>query len=121
MDDGGCTPGENLTDQRTGRAVAFEGRLVSVGFTGGSIPEVPLNHLLLRNYAVLGLYLTRYRTEDLALLRSVHDEVVAGALAGTLTPRVHRVVSIEELLEGLSLLADRTVIGRVVVDLGAGE
>jgi len=98
------------------RALAFEGRLVSVGFTGG-IPTVPLNHLLLRNYSVLGLHLTRYRTEDPTLLQTVHDEVVAGALAGTLTPRVHRVVGIEDLLEGLSLLADRTVIGRVVVDL----
>ncbi len=39
------------------RCVAFEGRIVLVGFTGGAIGQVPANHVLLRNYSVVGLHL----------------------------------------------------------------
>src|SRR5215210_6052815 len=38
------------------RCVAFEGRIVIVGFTSGSIADAPTNHLLVKNYSVLGLH-----------------------------------------------------------------
>ncbi len=58
------------------RCVAFEGRIVLVGFTGGVLGQVPANHVLLRNYSVLGLHLAAYRRENPALLRTVHDTLV---------------------------------------------
>ena len=58
------------------RCVAFEGRIVLVGFTGGAIGQVPADHVLLRNYSVLGLHLAVYRRENPALLRAVHDTLV---------------------------------------------
>jgi NADPH2:quinone reductase len=55
------------------RSVAFEGRIVLAGFTGGSPGELAANHLLLRNYAVLGLHLASYRRANPAPLRAPHD------------------------------------------------
>lgn len=97
------------------RATAFEGRIVTVGFTAGAIPSVPLNHVLLKNYAVLGLHAGAYRRENPELLRATHDEVVALWAEGSLAPHVHREVPFDDAVAGLELLASRSVIGRVVL------
>ena len=68
------------------RCVAFEGRIVLVGFTGGVLGQVPANHVLLRNYSVLGLHLAAYRRENPALLRTVHDTLVGMCAEGADQP-----------------------------------
>jgi NADPH:quinone reductase len=102
------------------RCVAFEGRLVAVGFAGGSLPVAPVNHLLLRNYAVIGLHLAAYRRQDPALLRRLHDEVVHLAGQGRIAPAVHGELPFDRAPEGLAMLADREVVGRVVLSRQPG-
>lgn len=97
------------------RATAFEGRIVTVGFTAGTIPSVPLNHVLLKNYAVLGLHGGAYRRTNPGLLRTTHDAVVELWATGSLTPRLHRELPFDDAVAGLELLAGRSVIGRVVL------
>lgn len=99
------------------RCVAFEGRLVTVGFAGGDVPGLPVNHALLRNYSVVGLHLARYRTEAPEVLRTIHDEVVALAESGHVDPPIHASLPFEQAPEALDLLARREVIGRVVLTL----
>src|SRR3954447_23577244 len=55
--------GGDIFDQSR-RCIAFEGRLVVVGFTSGRIPEAPANHLLVKNYSVVGLHWGLYRKMD---------------------------------------------------------
>lgn len=100
------------------RAVAFEGRLVVVGFAAGAIPSVPANHLLLRNYSVVGLYLGRYRTEDPSYLRDVHDELVALVRRGAIAPAIHAALPMDRAPDALRLLSAREVVGRVVLRTG---
>src|SRR5579875_291487 len=97
------------------RAVAFEGRIVVVGFTGGAIGAVPANHVLLRNYSVLGLHLASYRREDPGHLRAVHAELVRAWRAGAVDPPIHAVLPFEDAVAGLRLLAGREAVGRVVL------
>lgn len=99
---------------RLRRCVAFEGRLVTVGFTSGALPAVPVNHVLLRNYSVVGLHLAPYRRHDPALLRRVHDELVRLHAAGVVVPPVTE-VPFERAPEALDMLARREVVGRVVL------
>jgi NADPH2:quinone reductase len=102
------------TFDRARRAVAFEGRIVVLGFTGG-IPEVRANHVLLRNYSVVGLHLATYRRAEPALLRAVHAELLELWAAGRIAPHVHRELPFDGAVEGLGLIADRSAIGRVVL------
>ncbi len=101
--------------ERLRRCVGFEGRMVVVGFSGGRIGSFPANHVLLRNYSVVGLYLSRYRRENPDLLASVHSELVAPWSRGALEPPVQRVMRFEEAPASLALLARREVVGRVVL------
>jgi NADPH2:quinone reductase len=100
---------------RVRRAVAFEGRIVVVGFTGGAVADLPVNHVLLRTYGVLGLHLAAYRREDPAALRAMHAEVVGLWARGLVAPRLHRVLPFEQAPGALDLLARREVVGRIAL------
>jgi NADPH2:quinone reductase len=108
--------GEQFESAR--RCVAFGGRLVVVGFTSGTIPSVPANHVLLRNYSVVGLHLVAYRRHDPALLRRVHEALLDLLAAGRIAPHIHAVLPFESLVEALRLVAERRVIGRVALSCG---
>jgi NADPH2:quinone reductase len=108
--------GGALFDQAR-RCVAFEGRIVVVGFTSGRVPQVPANHVLLRSYSVVGLHLAAYRRENPALLRAIHAEVVDLCARGVAVPRLARVLPFGRAPEALGLLARREAIGRVSLGL----
>ncbi len=67
------------TFDRSRRCIAFEGRIVVVGFAGGRIAEAPTNHLLVKNYGVLGLHWGGYRRLHPELVHRCHEELVAPA------------------------------------------
>jgi NADPH:quinone reductase len=100
---------------RSRRCVAFGGRIVVAGFAGGAIPQIPANHVLLRNYAVVGLHLAAYRRQEPALLRSVHEELLALLRAGAIDPPIDSVLPFERAPEGLRRLAERRAVGRIAL------
>ena len=97
------------------RCVAFEGRVVLTGFTSGAFGEIAANHVLLRNYSVVGLHLALYRRENPALLRDVHEQLLGLYEAGAIRPQLYRELPFDQAPAGLDLLASREVIGRVVL------
>jgi len=64
---------------------------------------------------VVGLHLVRYRQEDPALLRAVHDKLIALWSAGSIAPQIYRELPFDQAPAGLSLLSGREAIGRVVL------
>jgi NADPH2:quinone reductase len=98
------------------RAVAWEGRLVVVGFVGGDIPAIRANYLLVKNIAALGLQLSDYRDRRPDLCRAAQAEVFALCAAGRLRPRVARTLPLEDFRELLRLLAEAAVSGKLLID-----
>ena len=49
------------TYQRSTKCIAFEGRIVLIGFAGGEIQQARLNHPLVKNYSIIGLHWGLYR------------------------------------------------------------
>lgn len=97
------------------RCVAFEGRVVVLGFTSGELSQVPAGHVLGHNYTVTGLHLALYRRQDPALLRRVHDELIKLYASGLIAPQIYRELPFDQAPTGLALLDERQVIGRVVL------
>ncbi|MQA35701.1 NADPH:quinone oxidoreductase family protein [Modestobacter roseus] len=97
------------------RCVAFEGRIVVVGFTSGRIPEVPASHVLVKNYSVVGLHWGLYRRHDPALIGSVHEELCRLFTAGEIAPLVGDVRPLAELPQAMAAIADRATVGKVVL------
>ncbi|MBL1100376.1 NADPH:quinone oxidoreductase family protein [Streptomyces coffeae] len=97
------------------KCVAFEGRIVVVGFASGVVPQAALNHALVKNYAILGLHWGLYNTKDPAAVRSCHDELTKLAAQGTVRPLVSERVPLADAADAVQRVADGVTTGRVVV------
>ena len=96
------------------KCVAFEGRILVVGFTSGTIPAPALNHALVKNYSIVGLHWGLYRTRGTALVRACYDELVRLADAGVVAPLVSERVGLDDVPDALSRLGAGRTVGRVV-------
>ncbi len=102
------------------RCVAWEGRIVVVGFASGRIPRAPANLLLVKNCAVMGVYTGAYRRREPARYRAALDELFAWWGEGRLRPHVSRRFPLERAAEALRVLMDRAATGKVVLTVGGG-
>ncbi|MEV6131802.1 NADPH:quinone oxidoreductase family protein [Streptomyces violaceusniger] len=97
------------------KCVAFEGRIVVVGFASGVVPQAALNHALVKNYAILGLHWGLYNTHDPAAVRACHEELTKLAAQGTVKPLVSERVPLDGAADAVQRVADGVTTGRVVV------
>jgi NADPH2:quinone reductase len=102
------------------RSLAIGGRLAVVGFTGGSIPELKVNRLLLRNLTVVGVEMVAMDQEFPGTVRMVNDAVEALAAEGSIKPLVGVTLPFDEAAEALRILERREAIGKVVVEVRPG-
>jgi NADPH2:quinone reductase len=100
------------------RCVAFEGRIVVVGFTSGSIADAPTNHLLVKNYSVVGLHWGLYNKVAPELVRETHNGLVELYQNGEIDPLIFEAVPFEEVPEALGLLGSRKTYGKLVTTPG---
>jgi acyl dehydratase len=100
--------------QRSTKCIAFEGRILVIGFAGGQIQSAALNHALVKNYSIVGLHWGLYAKMNPALMRVCHDELSRLAADGAIKPLVSERLALEEVADGLQRLADGTTVGRVV-------
>ncbi|CAM3635625.1 Quinone oxidoreductase 1 [Tsukamurella ocularis] len=96
------------------KVIAVEGRILVVGFAGGSIPTLAVNHALLKNYSVVGFRLQPFR-EDPEYLRRVHGELVTLHAAGMIAPLVSQQLPLSEAAAAVARLGERGVLGRIVL------
>ncbi|MFE0458498.1 NADPH:quinone oxidoreductase family protein [Kitasatospora sp. NPDC058965] len=97
------------------KCVAFEGRIVVVGFASGTIPSPPLGHALVKNYSVLGLHWGLYNAKDPAAVLACHEELGKLAAAGTVKPLISERLPLERAAEGVQRVAEGASTGRVVI------
>ncbi len=102
------------TYQRTTKCVAFEGRIVVIGFAGGEIQSAALNHALVKNYSILGLHWGLYNRIDPGAVRACHEELTRLADQGAIRPLVSERLGLDEVRDGVQRLGDGLTVGRVV-------
>ncbi|RBY87683.1 NADPH:quinone oxidoreductase family protein [Blastococcus sp. TF02A-30] len=106
--------GGDVFDKST-KCIAFEGRLVVVGFTSGRIPEAKANHLLVKNYSVVGLHWGLYRKHEPAIFGEVHEQLTRLVAEGSVDPLVGEVLPLDQAPAALARLASRDTVGKVVL------
>jgi NADPH2:quinone reductase len=106
--------GDRFTDSL--RSLNPDGRLVVVGFTGGSIPEVKVNRLLLSNIDVVGAGWGGYigkRPEVVAEIGQALDALIE---SGHVAPVVGARLPLEQAADALALIDGRVATGKVVLE-----
>lgn len=99
------------------RSLRIGGRGVVVGFAGGSIPEVKVNRLLLRNLTLTGITMDVMETEHPGTLARVRNGVQQLLDAGRLHPAIGATYPMEKASDALAALEQRTAVGKVVVEI----
>lgn len=103
------------TYQRSTKCIAFEGRLLVVGFAGGEVQSAALNHALIKNYSILGLHWGLYNQFDPGAVKDCHEDLTRMVAAGTLRPLVSQRVALSDAADALQRLGDGSTVGRVVI------
>ncbi|MDX3452802.1 NADPH:quinone oxidoreductase family protein [Streptomyces sp. ME02-8801-2C] len=100
---------------QSAKAVAFEGRIVVVGFASGAIPSPGLNHALVKNYSILGLHWGLYNTKNPKLVQHCHEQLTELAAQGAIRPLVSERVPLSGASAAVQRVADGATTGRVAV------
>jgi NADPH2:quinone reductase len=106
--------GGDVFDKST-RCIAFEGRILVVGFTSGRIPEVRAGHVLVKNYAVVGLHWGLYPERDPAGVAAAQTEIYRLYAAGKLKPLISARLPMAEAPAAMTRVASRGSTGKIVL------
>jgi len=101
--------------ERSTKCIAFEGRLVVIGFTSGKIPTYRANHVLIKNYSVVGLHWGFYRLMNPEKIKQGWNELMDLFRQGGLKPHVGATFDMPRVAEAMHLLLSRQSSGKIVL------
>jgi NADPH2:quinone reductase len=99
------------------RLMNWGGRMLPVGFASGTIPSVPMNLLLLKNYSIVGVYWGAWSERHPAASIAADEQVFNWIAEGKLKPHVSAVLPLEEFRTAMEQVQERKAQGRVVLKL----
>ena len=97
------------------RSCLPEGRILAIGFASGDVPQIPANHLLVKNLSVIGFNIGAYLSFRPEVVRDSLSTLFDWFCAGAIEPHISHVLPLERAAEGLELLRTRTATGKVVI------
>ena len=106
--------GGDVYDRST-KCIAFEGRIIIVGFTSGRIPEAKANHVLVKNYAVVGLHWGAYQLRNPALVAEATRTLFEMYGEGQIKPVISATYPLSEAPQALKAVASGGTTGKVLL------
>lgn len=108
--------GGDVFDEST-HCIAWGGRLLVIGFASGRIPRIDVNWPLIKGYAIVGVRAGEFGRRDPVLGRENLAALDALARDGRIRPHIHARLPLERANEAQALLAERKVVGKVVLEI----
>ncbi|HVC77626.1 MAG TPA: NADPH:quinone oxidoreductase family protein [Candidatus Micrarchaeaceae archaeon] len=106
--------GGDVYDRST-KCIAFEGRIVLVGFTSGRIPQAAANHVLIKNYSVVGLHWGLYRKRAPQLIPVAEKALLDLYLQGKIKTHISTRFPLKQAPRALAMVAEGKSTGKVVL------
>ncbi|MGY4358160.1 NADPH2:quinone reductase [Bradyrhizobium sp. i1.7.7] len=103
--------------EQMARLMKWDGRLMPIGFAGGEIPQIPMNLPLLKNYAIIGVFLGAWAEKFSAEAARMNDTLMQLLADGKIRPHIDRVLPLEEAGDAMRAVANRAVLGRIVLKI----
>src|SRR5437899_1950710 len=108
--------GGDVYDRST-KCIAFEGRIVIVGFTSGRIPQAAANHVLVKNYSVVGLHWGLYSKRAPELIPLAAKALLELYEAGKIKPYISTRLPLSEAPRALASVAEGNSTGKVILSV----
>jgi NADPH:quinone reductase len=99
------------------RATKPEGRILTIGFASGQVPQIPANILLVKNLTVMGLYYGGYQNFAPDVQKASLATLLDWYAAGSLHPHISHILPFDQLHQGMNLLRTRAATGKVVITM----
>lgn len=100
------------------RSVAWEGRILIIGFAAGRIPQIPANIVLVKNIDVIGFYWGSYQLYKPDVPRESFKQLFQMFDEGKLNPHVSQTFDLKDAPRALEFLKQRKSTGKVVLTMG---
>jgi NADPH2:quinone reductase len=97
------------------KCIAFEGRLLVVGFAGGRIPSIAANRILLKNMSVVGVHWGMYQTLGSPLVDQWMSALLTMYGKGQVWPVIYKTYPLAEAARALAAIASRESYGKVIL------
>lgn len=97
------------------RCIAWNGRLLVVGFASGTIPQYPANLALLKGCAVVGVFYQAFSEKQPADARQNIEELMQMVADGSIQPKIDKAFPLEQSIDALKYVAARRAMGKVTV------
>lgn len=104
------------TFDKSRKCIAFDGRLLPIGFACGTIPTVPANHVLIKNYSIVGVHFGYFRKLFPERVKQEHTELMNLYKNRSINPLIYKQYSFEEVPEALNQLGSRQTWGKLIVN-----
>ncbi|HXY98838.1 MAG TPA: NADPH:quinone oxidoreductase family protein [Stellaceae bacterium] len=99
------------------RSVAWEGRLIVIGFAGGRVSQIPANLVLVKNIDIIGFFWGSYRLHKPELMAQSYEQLFRWFAEGKLKPHISHRLPLAEAAAALALIKTRKSTGKVVLTL----
>lgn len=96
------------------KCIAFEGRILIIGFAGGTIQTPGLNHALIKNYSIIGLHWGLYKQYNQQAMHECHAELTRLADSGAIKPMISERLPFADVADGIGRLGEGKTVGRIV-------
>ena len=106
---------ENLAELAL-RATSWRGRFLTVGYSSGTIPKMPLNLLLLKGCDLLGVFWGEALEREPKQTNANISQVFTWIAEGKLNPTIQQTFSLAETKTALNKIANRQAIGKIVIE-----
>jgi NADPH2:quinone reductase len=100
--------------RKSTKCIAFEGRILIVGFASGDIPSAAVNHALVKNYSIVGLHWGLYERMAPGLIPACHVELTRLVAVGAIRPLISERLTLADVPDGLRRLGTGDTTGRIV-------
>jgi NADPH2:quinone reductase len=97
------------------RSLGWEGRYLVIGFAAGEIPKLPLNLVLLKSCDIRGVLWGAWAMREPEGQRALMTDIARWCSEGKLSAHVHAVYPLAETAKALKVIADRKVMGKIVL------
>ncbi len=110
--------GGDVYDRST-KCIAFEGRIVLVGFTSGRIPQAAANHVLIKNYSVVGLHWGLYKKRAPELIPPAQESLFDLYRQGKIKPHISTWLPLKQAPRAMAMVAEGKSTGKVVLTISS--
>jgi NADPH2:quinone reductase len=107
--------GGDVFDEST-RCIAFNGRILIIGFTSGRIPSISVNMPLIKGYSIMGVRAGEYGRKFPQKGRENVEAIMTLLAERKIHPHVHARFPLSKAVDAMRMLSDRKVIGKVVIE-----